>query len=352
MRAFVRYAVVLASGLAIGFYLHEPSGLQKFAKLPSIDEIENITTEAVATVRPKAIVAPVDLAAAARVDEELDYRIAQGAKSLEGWRAFLAAHGGGFYADDAKAEINKLLAAQNAEAKAPTEGAPDARLAEAPKNESAAPRNVGSLHVSYPSEGMQVASLYLEDCDRGGERLLEPSDSRADDQTAGSVVERGCEVSRPEALRPMERSEPASAPLTVGEAKKVAPDKTAAEGPDRLSGAAQEAEDGALRRDESVPNSLSNLLPGPPAAASPSPPAKARSLQKRRAVLLSNKAPVDEISHSPQRNRDGNHCSRSTCYRHYGLPLILMALLGEKPRRLGSFDGTHITHNTSAVLDR
>ena len=157
-----------------------------------------------------------------RVDEELDYRIAQGAKSLERWRAFLVAHGGGLYADNAKAEINKLLAAQDTEAKPLAEGAPDVPVAEAPKSGSVAPRNTEPPHVNYPSEEMQVASVDLEDSGQDGARLLKLSDSCADDQAAGSASERGCELSRPEALRLVERSETASAPLTVVEVSKIA----------------------------------------------------------------------------------------------------------------------------------
>jgi hypothetical protein len=296
------------------------------------------------------LVAPVDLAAVARVDEELDYRITQGAKSLERWRAFLVAHGGGLYADNAKAEINKLLAAQNTEAKPLAEGAPDVPLAEAPKSGSVAPRNTEPPHVNYPSEEMQVASVDLEDSGQDGARLLKLSDSCADDQAAGSASERGCEVSRPEALRLVERSEPASAPLTVVEVSKIAREKTADEAPDSLSVAAQEAEAETLRHDETAPHSLSDLLPEP-TAASPSPLVKAHSLQKRRAVLLSNKAPsVDEFSRSHQKSRGASHCSRSACYRRYALPLILMALLGEKPRRSGSFDGIRVTHNTTTAV--
>jgi hypothetical protein len=65
---------------------------------------------------PEAAAAPVELAAAARLDEDLDYRIAQRIGSLEGWRAFLAAHGTGFHAQAARAEVDKLLLAEKAPA--------------------------------------------------------------------------------------------------------------------------------------------------------------------------------------------------------------------------------------------
>jgi hypothetical protein len=63
-----------------------------------------------------------------RVDEDLDYRIARVTGSLEGWRAFLAAHGSGAHTESAKAEIDKLLVAVNAVAPAEVlaDASPDA----------------------------------------------------------------------------------------------------------------------------------------------------------------------------------------------------------------------------------
>lgn len=56
--------------------------------------------------KPEA--APIDAVASAKVDEDLDYRIAEQAKSVEGWRAFLAAHPRGAHAPAAQAELDKL----------------------------------------------------------------------------------------------------------------------------------------------------------------------------------------------------------------------------------------------------
>ncbi|MBV8793809.1 MAG: caspase family protein [Hyphomicrobiales bacterium] len=52
----------------------------------------------------------------ARDADEADYRTAERAASLDGWRAFLAAHPDGSYARLARAEIDKLLARQKDEA--------------------------------------------------------------------------------------------------------------------------------------------------------------------------------------------------------------------------------------------
>jgi hypothetical protein len=57
-------------------------------------------------VKPEA--APIDEAASAKVDEDLDYRIAEQSKSIDGWRAFLTAHPAGAHAPAAQAELDKL----------------------------------------------------------------------------------------------------------------------------------------------------------------------------------------------------------------------------------------------------
>ena len=62
--------------------------------------------------KPEVAGALVDPAAAARVDEDLDYMIAQRRGSVEGWRSFLAAHGSGVHAQSAKEEVEKLLLAE------------------------------------------------------------------------------------------------------------------------------------------------------------------------------------------------------------------------------------------------
>jgi hypothetical protein len=45
-------------------------------------------SRALTPVKPEA--APIDAAASAKVDEDLDYRIAEQRKSIDGWRAFLS----------------------------------------------------------------------------------------------------------------------------------------------------------------------------------------------------------------------------------------------------------------------
>lgn len=61
---------------------------------------------ALTPVTPEA--APIDAAASARLDEDLDYRMAAQRKSTDGWRSFLAAHPAGAHAQAAQAELDKL----------------------------------------------------------------------------------------------------------------------------------------------------------------------------------------------------------------------------------------------------
>jgi hypothetical protein len=63
---------------------------------------------ALTPVNPEA--APIDAVASRKVDEDLDYRIAEQTKSIDGWRAFLAEHPEGAHAPAAHAAMDKLRA--------------------------------------------------------------------------------------------------------------------------------------------------------------------------------------------------------------------------------------------------
>jgi hypothetical protein len=65
-----------------------------------------LISTALMPVKPEA--APIDAVASAKVDEDLDYRIAKQTKSIDGWRAFLVAHPEGTHAPAARAELDKL----------------------------------------------------------------------------------------------------------------------------------------------------------------------------------------------------------------------------------------------------
>jgi hypothetical protein len=89
-------------------------GLFATVKLPALDQElrrASETTRAfiVRVLTPaRAHDEPIDPAAAAKVDEDLDWRIAEGAKTERGYRQFLAAHPNGAHAPLAQAELDKL----------------------------------------------------------------------------------------------------------------------------------------------------------------------------------------------------------------------------------------------------
>ena len=107
MSAFPKFGIVLALKSAVGLYVYasldSPDvGARAWRDRANMD-FGNARLDVV-----------VDPAAGARVDEELDYRIAKRIGSVEGWRSFLAKHESGAYADNAIAEMAKLLSAETA----------------------------------------------------------------------------------------------------------------------------------------------------------------------------------------------------------------------------------------------
>ena len=108
-----KYAFGFALAVAVAvIYAYVPLTGDDIAKLRWLDDINVIVNKSLASAKPEAGVSPVDPIAAANVDEDLDYRIAQRMKSPEGWRSFLAAHPAGPHAQSARAEIDKLVPAK------------------------------------------------------------------------------------------------------------------------------------------------------------------------------------------------------------------------------------------------
>ena len=116
MNALFKYAIVLSLGLAAGFIVKGPLNLEDVAKVKWLEEINAILNQALVSAKPAADVVPIDPAAAARIDEDVDYRIAQRIGSLEGWRSFLAAHGNSAHAQFARAEAQVLAGKSPAQA--------------------------------------------------------------------------------------------------------------------------------------------------------------------------------------------------------------------------------------------
>jgi hypothetical protein len=106
MRSIVFVAALMAG--ALNPYAPPTVELAKLnADLAKFSEtsVAFITTT-LTPAKPEA--APIDPAASAKVDEDLDYRIAEQRKSIDGWRGFLAAHPQGPHAPAAQAELDKL----------------------------------------------------------------------------------------------------------------------------------------------------------------------------------------------------------------------------------------------------
>ena len=136
-------------GLAFGFCIHAPPNLEEVAA--KLDEINNIINKAVAPLKPQAAVFAVDPAGAARVTEDLDYRIAERIGSLEGWRSFLAGHGSGVYAQTARGEVDRLLLSEKATAQTTATVSNERPLGAEAASDSARPAPLSS--------GPEVAAL-------------------------------------------------------------------------------------------------------------------------------------------------------------------------------------------------
>ena len=153
-----KYKLLLVLGVAAiavpAMYVYAPR-LEEIAKPRWLDGIGLAINKSAAAVKPQAEVSPVDPIAAANVDEDLDYRIAQRTKSIEGWRSFLTAHPGGPHAQSARAELDKLVMPVGALASATVE-APDRGPPEDTKitSEVAPPRpsSAGSEDAALASE--------------------------------------------------------------------------------------------------------------------------------------------------------------------------------------------------------
>ena len=104
MSALFRSSIFLALAIAIGVYLYLSL---------SDEDVTSVPPEAPVASVAAGPVAPVAEAAQADIDDDLvDYLAARQIGSLEGWRAFLTAHGSGLHAQLARAEVEKLLHAE------------------------------------------------------------------------------------------------------------------------------------------------------------------------------------------------------------------------------------------------
>jgi hypothetical protein len=189
-----KYALGLALALAV-IYAYAPLSLEDFAKPRWLDDISVIVNKALAPAKPEARVSPVDPIAAANVDEDLDYRIAQRMKSTEGWRSFLAAHPDGPHAQSARAELDKLVPVEK----------PPAPVAAQASDGGLSDMKTPSEDTSsdQPSPRSEVASDEI--CRRDEDRLERLSNSPTSDEAMRFLTELRCEKLRPELFRLKER---------------------------------------------------------------------------------------------------------------------------------------------------
>ena len=135
--------------------------------------------------------------ASVNLDEALDYRMAERVGSLEGWRAFLSAHPGGFYAQLARAQVEKMLSASK-----PSESA-------APSVASVGkPPQPTADEIRRPVSAAPVAEAATftpdEICKREGDRLARLRANPTDAEAQQFAAELSCEKLRPQLLRLME----------------------------------------------------------------------------------------------------------------------------------------------------
>ena len=260
-------------------YLYARPSLDEIAKRRWLADISVMISNSLAYAKPKAEVPPVDPIAAANVDEDLDYRIAERTKSTEGWRAFLAAHPDGPHAQSARAELDKLAPPM-------TPAAPTAALA---PDTGAADTTIpsGNVPPPLPSTRSDAATLASDEiCSGDEDRLQRLSDSPTSDGVIRLLIELRCEKLRPQLVSLAKRLD----------------DKAPAAPAD----AAQDAS--------------SSVLPGPVASTPPLPPPRMRTNEpsKRLRSTLSSRA-VELKRHATPRTAPN-------------LPELLLAFFGGGPR--------------------
>jgi hypothetical protein len=229
--------------------------------------------------KPEAEVPSVDPKAAARVDEDLDYRIAARTKSTEGWRAFLSAHPDGPHTQLARAELDKLAAPVTPNAPTVVQ-APDIGAAETKTSNE-------SVSVLPPSTESDAATPAADEICRDDEDRLERlSNGPTSDGLIRLLIELRCEKLRPQLLHLAER---------LDNKAQVAP-----------ADAAQ--------------NASSSVLPVSVVSAPPLPPPRMRANEpsKRPRSTLSSRE-VEPKRHATQRIAPN-------------LPQLLLAFFGGGPR--------------------
>ena len=259
-------------------YAYAPS-LEGVAKSRWLGDIGAFITKSLTPARPEANASAVDPVAAANLDEDLDYRIAQRTKSTEGWRSFLTAHPDGPHAQSARAELDKLVPPETPPApaamQAPDVGPPDAKTL----TEVASP--------GRPSAGSEATTPTSdESCTGDEDRLEQLSNSPTGDEVIRFLIELRCEKLRPQLLRLAERVDE-KVPTVVAKAAQGTP---------------------------------SRVLPGSVVSSPPLPPPRTRANE-----------PQDR-ARSPLASRGAQQRRHANPWTATNLPQLILALFGDRPR--------------------
>jgi hypothetical protein len=268
-----KYIVPLALALT-AIYVYAPPKLEDLTKARWVDSVGLFATRSLAPVPPRASDSPVDPIAAANVDEDLDYRIAQRTKSADGWRSFLTAHPDGPHAQLARAELGKLVPSERP-------AAPVALQA----SDGAAQTPGEAVHPDASSVRSEAATPASDEiCTQDEDRLERLSNSLTADGLIRFLIELRCEKLQPQLIR------------LAGRLDDQAPATATAQG------------------------APSSAPPAPAASEAPLPPPRTRANEPRgrpRSALSSR---------GVQPKHHANPWAASN------LPQLLSALFGEAPR--------------------
>jgi hypothetical protein len=286
-------------------YAYAPPNLEHIVETRWLYDISAIITKSLASAKPQADVSPVDPVAAAKVDEDLDYRIAERTKSLEGWRAFLTAHPDGPHAQSARAELDELATPvtppATAAAQAPGRAPPDTKMS----SDAASP--------PQPSAESEAATLASDEICRGDEDRLEKlSNNLTSDGVIRFLIELRCEKLRPQLISLAER-------LKTPAPKAAAADPVLAE-----------------RLDDKTPAAAGDPAHGVSASISPEPDVSTINppLPPKRAAEPPNKSRPSIVSGGVPPRRPASASTAPS------LPPILLALFGEHPKSSARFHRT------------
>ncbi len=220
MSALFKFSIFGVLAIAIGVYLYRPSLFDDYVTFARSTWEARLTGVAANPATPSAEApgAPMTPASQADFADDLDYMVARKLGSLNGWRAFLDAHGNGPHAQSAQAEIERLLHGEQASAPA---------VAKAPNGESpAARKTIESGPPAAPAAAAEVASSSPDEiCKSDEERLERLRSNPSSDEAARFDNALRCEKLRPQLLALMGTLGPlAGAPAAAKVSNGVSPD--------------------------------------------------------------------------------------------------------------------------------